>query len=464
MRHPVKRTNRMKRIRQQTAHLEMGPLQTLFGRFLPLPDDFGVSERKRLYTPARVFWIFLAQVLSADGACTNAVLGFLAWLKQATGQEGSPGTGAYCCARQLLPLGQIKALHASLADALDRDEPLFWGKRVRVVDGSTLSMPDTPENQKAWPQHSGQKPGCGFPIMRILAVFSLSTGVWHNVLVSSLNTGERTLFRSIWDQLTPDTIVLCDTGFCGYTEFVLLKRRGVDCVMHNHQRRKTGLRELTRFGRHDRLVAWFKGANRPDWITRQAWNELPETFLVREITVMVEVPGFRSKTVILATTLLDPKRYSAEEIAELYRHRWAVELFLRDIKIAMGMDVLRCKTPGMVEKELWMHVIAYNLVRGIMREAALKHGAPLERISFKGTCDAIRNWAPVLAMASPRKQASLSRALFRSIARNLVPYRPNRAQPRAKKRRPKNYQLLTQPRHLFKECPHRNKYKAIRLN
>jgi len=461
MRHRVKR---MDRIRNDAARMQMGPLQTLFERFLPLPEDFGVSERKRLYTPARVFWIFLAQVLSADGACTNAVLGFLAWLKQATGQEGSPGTGAYCCARQLLPLGQIKALHTSLADALDRDEPLFWGRRVRVVDGSALSMPDTPENQKAWPQPSGQKPGCGFPIMRVLAVFSLSTGVWRHVRVSPLSIGERTLFRSMWDQFAAQDIALCDTGFCGYTEFVLLKRRGVDCVMHNHQCRKTGLRELTRFGRHDRLVAWFKGTRRPQWIAEEAWDELPETFLVREITVMVEIPGFRSKTVIIATTLLDPKRYRAQEIAELYRRRWAIELFLRDIKISMGMDVLRCKTPDMVEKEMVMHIIAYNLVRALMREAARKHSASLERISFKGTCDAIRNWAPILAMASSRKQASLSKALLRSIARNRVPHRPNRAEPRAKKRRPKNYQLLTQPRHLFKECPHRHKYKAIRLN
>lgn len=460
MRH---RMNRMKRIRTQAARLEAGQMQTVFERFLRLPQGFGVFERERLYTPARVFWIFLAQVLCADGACVNAVMNFLAWLKNATGQEASPQTGAYCRARQRLALEQIQALHAPLADALDGAAALFWGRRVLVVDGSSLSMPDTEANQKAWPQPSAQKPGCGFPVMRFLAVFSLSTGVWRTLIPSPLSTGERSLFHAAWERLEPNTIALCDAGFCSYADYVLLRRRQVDCVMHNHQRRKKGLRELKRFGKHDRLVAWFKGPMRPAWLTKEQWDELPETFCVREITVHIDEPGFRTETVVIATTLLDPKKYPADEIAELYRRRWAVELYLRDIKIAMGMDVLRCKTPAMVQKELWMHVLAYNLVRALMLEAAQGHRAPLERISFKGTCDAIRNWAPVLAAVPKAKRTTFFVTLLRCIARAIVPYRPNRSEPRAKKRRPKNYQRLTQPRHIFKECPHRAKYKAHRL-
>ena len=295
--------------------------------------------------------------------------------------------------------------------------------------------------------------------MRILGVFSLGTGIGRALALSARAVAERTLFHSVWGHFTPGDIALADTGVCSYADYVLLERKGVDSVMLNHQRRTKGLRELKKLGKNDRLVEWFKGKQRPNWLTKEQWEDLPETFTVREITVHVEVPGFRTTTLVIVTTLRDSNAYPADEIAALYRRRWAIELYLRDLKISMGVDVLRCKTPDMVEKELGMHGIAYNLVRALMREAAQEHGPPLERISFKGTCDAIRNWAPVIAQARCQRRKAVLSARLRAIARNLVPHRPNRTEPRAKKRRPKNYQRLTEPRHTFKESPHRGKYR-----
>ena len=455
-------TGRMKNIRRRAAAMEFGQMQALFAPYLRWPQRFGTTQRERLYTHARVFWIFLAQVLDADGACACAVQSFLAWLKSVAGKDASPQTGAYCSARKRLALEHVQGLHEPLADAVDGASNAFWGRRVLVVDGSSLSMPDTKANQDAWPQPTGQKPGCGFPVMRILGMFSLGTGIWRALATGSLTIAERTLFHSLWDHFKPGDIALADTGFSSYADYVLLKRKGVDTVMLNHQRRTKGLREIKKLGKGDRLVEWFKNTIRPNWISEQQWEEMPETFLVREITVHVDVPGFRTKTLVIATTLHDPIAYPAQEIAALYRRRWAIELYFRDIKISMGADVLRCKTPEMVEKELWMHVIAYNLVRALMLDAAHKHHAPLDRISFKGTCDAIRNWAPVIAQAKPQQRHYFIAAMIQSIARSLIPHRPNRSEPRAKKRRPKNYQLLTQPRRMFKETPHRGKYRPAR--
>jgi len=453
-------SGKMGNIRRQAGAMEFGQLQALFGPCLQLPEHFGATQRNRIYTHARVLWIFLAQVLAADGACVCAVHSFLAWLKCVTGKDASSETGGYCSARKQLALAHVKGLHEPLVERLDAPARLFWGRRVMVVDGSSASMPDTPANQAAWPQPSGQKTGCGFPVMRILGLFSLGTGIWRGLAIGSLHVSERTLFHEVWDQLSTGDIALADAGFSSYADYMMLEQRGVDSVMLNHQRRSAGVRKRKILGTGDRLVEWFKGKGRARWLSQEQWDALPETYVVREITVHATVPGFRTQNLTIVTTLRDHKAYPAQEIADLYRRRWAIELYFRDIKIAMGVDVLRCKTPQMLEKELWMHVLAYNLVRAVMLQAATTHHVPLDRISFKGTCDAIRNWAPLIAQAVPNHRDELIAAMLSAIARNPVPHRPNRSEPRATKRRPKNYQRLTQPRHQFHECQHRNRYKA----
>ena len=332
-----------------------------------------------------------------------------------------------------------------------------------MVDGSSVSMPDTPENQERYPQPSAQTAGCGFPVMRIVAVFSLGTGVLLDLAKGTLKVHERTLFRQLWDNFQAGDVALADTGFCSYGDFYYLGLRGVDCVMPNHQKRKVGLDVVKRLGKGERLVAWHKGP-RPRWLTEEEWCDVPDRLRVREITTHVDLPGFRTEKIVTVTTLLDRRRFPKAAIEELYRRRWMAELWLGDIKTALGMDILRCLTPDMVEKELWMHLIAYNLIRATMNQAARTHHVDNERISFKGTIATIRQWAPLLAATdtSPRERVRNQERMLHCIARDPVPLRPGRREPRARKRRPKNYQLLTKHRRVFVEVPHRGRKRGTK--
>ena len=413
------------------------------------------------FPPSRTFWLFLSQVFAADRSCREAVRKFLAWLVVHEGSQASPKTGAYCKARRRLRLGDIEAAYRHVAGAiLDSGQGGWFGRQVKVFDGSSVSMPDTEANQERYPQPTTQKPGCGFPVMRIVAGFSLATGAMLEVAKGALTVSERTLFRSLWPLLSSGDVALADCGFCSYADFHFLGQKGVECVMRNHQRRKVGIEPVKTFGKGDRLIKWLKGKPCPTWLTKEQWAAVPAQLLVREITFTVDVPGFRSKTLVVVTTLLDARRFPKHAFVELYRRRWMVELFLRDMKTTMGMEVLRCKTPAMVDKELAMYLVAYNLVRALLLQAARTKGLSPYRLSFKGTVATIRRWAPLMAAANlpSHKCELMRRALIDAIARDPVPLRPNRAEPRARKRRPKNYQLLNKPRQLFKESPHRNRY------
>jgi len=435
-------------------------LSAMFGKWTALPAGFGAPERKRLFFPSRTFWLFLSQVLSADRSCRETLQRFLAWLALA-GRKASARTAGYCRARARLRLADLDEVRAGLARkirAAHLPRVLWFGRPVKVVDGTGLSMPDAPANQKQWPQSKRAKKGCSFPVMRVVALFCLGTGVLIDLAKASLAVSERALFRALWPLLEPGDVVLADRGFCGFAEFFSLSRLGVDCVMRSHARRTVGVTVLKRLGRGDRLILWHKSKTAPRWPAKPVWRAFPETLAVREIRFHVAVRGFRTRSITLATTLLDAARFPASAFADLYRRRWQAELFLRDIKTTMGMDVLRCKTPEMVEKELAMHLIAYNLVRLTMLEAAQKAGVPVERLSFKGTLAAIRSWAPILAGVGERRRRALWAFLLDSLARDPLVCRPDRVEPRARKRRPKNYQLLNKPRRVFKEIRHRNKY------
>ncbi len=418
------------------------------------------------FPPSRTFWLFLSQVLDEDGTCREALRKFLAWLALEKKKTASPRTTGYCKARKRLREQDIRDVHHQVVRSMQERtgaKALWCGRRVSVIDGSSVSMPDTAANQEKYPQPKGQEKGCGFPVMRIVGIFSLATGVLLDVAKGALSVHERTLFRSLWGLFEPGDVALADRGFTGYADFYYLKECGVDPVMRNHQRRKKGVTQLKRLGKNDRLVAWHKTKShlRPKWVCKEQWEAMPERLTVRELTVHVDVPGFRTKSLVLVTTLLDPKAFPASAFAELYRKRWAVELYLRHLKTTMSMDVLRCKTPEMVDKELYMHLIAHNLVRAIMLEAATAYAVHLERLSFKGSLATIRQWAPILAQAQshPEARDTLYELMLYYIAADPVPHRPNRSEPRAKKRRPKNYPLLTKPRAQFKEIPHRKRYK-----
>jgi hypothetical protein len=422
-----------------SAAIELGGLATLGGKFLPsslFTKNHG--QRDRLFTSGVTFWAFLAQVLSRRSSCREAVRRVQAWC--VTGRHPLPdeGTSAYCQARKRLPLPLVQRAFAAVERWLEvrlSAAQQWCGRSVKVLDGSGISMPDTAANRQLWPYAVGQSPGCGFPTAQIVGLFCLGTGRLIRFALGTWKAHEIPLARQLLAWVRPGEVVLADRGFCGWGFIAALQRQGVDVVVRVNQARRI---------KHG-LMAWRRPKYRPSstW-EMPLWRALPDELQMRIVRFRIEAPGFRTTEVVLATTLLDPKAYPDEALTELYRRRWEIELCFRDIKSILGLDVLRCQTPALIEKEIWMQAIAYNLVRALMLEAAMTHQVPLDRLSFKGTVDTIRNWAP-LFQTPPSNRSHRAELLLR-LACDQVPLRPNRNEPRARKRRPKRYQFLTKPR------------------
>jgi hypothetical protein len=377
----------------------------------------------------------------------------------------STNTSAYCQARSRLSEQTLLAIHRQTAQRLECNVPtdsLWLGRRVKVVDGTTCSMPDTAESQKAYPQPGSQKPGCGFPMMKLVGLFCLASGALLEVVRGTLRVHESQLFRHLWPHLNPGDVLLADRGFCSFFSIHSLQARGVDSVMRLHQRRRVDFRRGKRLGKEDILLDWTKPAQRPETLSAEEFKALPTTLTVRLIRLTPQIKGFRVRTIILVTTLLDPIAFPAQALGELYFQRWSVELHFREIKTLLRLDILRCLSPQMVHKELLLHMIAYNLIRCLMQQAAICHHVDLSRISFKGTLDTLHHFADAIraAAAKPRQRAQLYSEMLRLIALDQLPIRPLRSEPRAKKRRPKNYQLLTKPRKLMIIIQHRSRHKA----
>jgi hypothetical protein len=445
-------------------HFASLPLCELFCVLAPhlwLDADLGRRVRRRLFTPARTFWLFLSQAFAADRSCREAVRRALAWLGTIEGRQASAGTSGYCRARARLPLAWLAAIGQRLVERVEQMAPEAWlwhGRRVIVADGSTVHLADTPQNQALYPQSSQQAKGCGFPLVRIVGLFSLATGLMVALGRASLHTHERVIFARLWrEHLVPGDVVLADRGFCGFAEFFELAKAGIDAVMRRHHRLGPGLRVIRRLGPGDRLLLWMRSSVPSAGYDRETWNALPTAMAVREITVRAVARGFRTKSIVLLTTLLDAHALAAREFADLYRRRWEAELCLRHIKSTLGMGELRAKTPAMADRELAIYQIAHNLVRAVMAEAALRHEVPVERLSFKGTLATLRTWAPIFALDRGNTR-DLQRRMLECIAGDLVPVRPGRHEPRAIKRRRNKYALLNAPRHQFREIPHRNRH------
>jgi hypothetical protein len=435
----------------------LSELSAVIGRFLNLGELFGKptsgrGSRDRIFSTQVTFWAFLHQVLTRNMACRDAVRKVQAMRAERGLPIPSEKSDAYCQARIRLPTSKLLYAHAQLVTWLGahtRKEDLWLGHDVKVVDGTGVSMPDTADNQARWPQTASQEPGCGFPQAKLVGCFSLASAGLLAWTLSNKNHHESKSWRDMWDIFKPGDIALTDRGFNSYDATAQLKiDREVDSVMRLHQRRKVDFRKGRRLGDHDRIQTWLR-PQRPakHFMTKEQWAELPKQLEVRIIRMQVQVPGFRTSEITLVTTLLDEKKYPASAICELYLKRWRVELYFRDIKVTLGLDVLRCKTPDMVEKEIAMHAVTYNAIRAIMQEAAATHHSPLERLSFKGTVDTLREWASIFSMNKPmRRREQLYDQMLGVIARDQVPERPHRSEPRAKKRRPKTYQLMTAPR------------------
>lgn len=333
------------------------------------------------------------------------------------------------------------------------------GRPVKVVDGSTTQLADTAQNPKRYPQPTSQKPGCGFPVMKFVALFSLTSGAILNVLLGSLRHHDLRLLRGLWDQLKKGDILLGDRAYGEYTTLAGWPQQGVDVVARLHHRRKVDFRKAQRLGQNDGLFVWTKGGPQSEILSASQWALLPAQITVRIIRFTATLRGFRSRRVTLVTTLLDPKLFPAGDLAALYARRGRLELCLRDLKTTMGMEALRCKTPDMAEKELLAYLVAHNLVRCVTAEAVARHPVDLERVSFKGSVDALRQYSQAIAQARSQKmRRQLWEDLLLNLVRDLVRDRPHRTEPRAVKRRPKPYPLLNQPRRRFVEISHRNRY------
>jgi hypothetical protein len=460
---------------QTSTFRSLSQYQEAFGEFIPpallARQKSGVNSRTRIFTSLIIFWAFLAQVLERGSSGRDALRRLIAWSRQEHphAPAPSPDTGGYCQARARLQTQTIEQIGTHLAERLQRQVPaseLWQGRRVKIVDGTTASMPDTAENQEAWPQPRSQKPGCGFPLVKLVGLFELASGALTHLTEGHHRVHERVLARGLWRHLEPGEVLLGDRGFCSYQDLCEIAQRGADAVMRFHGARKLDLAKAERLGPHDWRLTWQKPAQCPKGGLPETWAALPETLTVRLVRYRVETPGFRSEEVTLVTTLLDPVAFPAPALAELYFRRWSVELHFREIKTLLGLDVLRCLTPEMVRKEIALQRVAYNLVRVLMQRAALVHQVSLRRLSFKGTLDSLATFADAIHSLSgkPRRQQALLEDLLLTLAQDLLPVRPGRVEPRARKRRAKNYHLLTKPRRQMHVPNHRHRPRKSSQN
>jgi len=413
-----------------------------------------VIWKDRIYSPLVTLWVFLGQVLSADHSCRWAVARLIAHRLSQGQRPCAAETGAYCQARKRLPEKFFSDVARKTGRSLDANVRSGWLWKERPVymfDGATVMMPDTQENQKAYPQNASQKPGLGFPIARIAAIFSLSCGAIVDLGIcryAGKGQGESSLFRTLWDLFCPGDIVLTDSLLCTWTEIVMLKQRGIDFVSQLHVTRDADFRRGKRLGEKDHIVRWSKPTT-IRWVDRQTYKSLPDFLEVRECCISIQQAGFRSKTIVVVTTLLDADEYTKDDLAEIYFRRWNAELDLRSLKTVMQMEMLRCKTPELVRKEIWTHILAYNLIRTIMAQAATKHGINPRSISFKGAIQTLEAFQQLIAFAGQHHAALCMHIyphLLDAIASHRVANRPGRFEPRQIKRRHGKYDLLTKPR------------------
>ena len=418
-----------------------------------------VTWNDRIYTPLVTLWVFLSQVLSQDHSCRGAVARLIAHRLSHGQSKCSAVTGAYCRARKRLPEKFFSAVACQVGRVLDAqvDSKWLWkDRRVYMFDGTTVTMPDTPENQDAYPQIPTQRPGLGSPIARVGAIISLSCGAIVGLGLcryAGKGQGEVSLLRKLWDILSPGDVLLGDRLMANWANIAMLQQRGLDLVSRlNKANRKADFRKGKRLSKDDHIVRWKKPSSIRS-LDRKTYQSLPEFVTIRETRIHVQTPGFRSKTIVVVTTLLDPEQTTKEDLAFLYRQRWHNEVDLRSIKSTMQMDELRCKTPELVHKEVWAHVLAYNLIRTIMAQAATKHDIEPRTISFKGAMQTLEAFQPAIEFkgrCDSEFRENLYEHLLACIASHRVGNRPDRFEPRKRKRRFKLYDFLNKPRHQAK--------------
>lgn len=442
------------KLRQST----LSELSLIFEGLIPLdklsPNARGPHSRTRVYSRGVSFFGFLHQVLSPGMPCREVVRKVQSFCSEKNLPLPDSDNAAYCRARGKLDDELLDTIHTHVSEKVQQrvmEDQRWKGREVKVIDGTGITLPDTPENQKEFPQPSRQLPGCGFPVMKVVACFCLASGALLKWVETELKRHESRIMVKFIAHFRPGDVVLTDRGFSSFGNLAALWIKGVDAVMRVHQARKLDYRKGKVLGPMDRLVEWEKPSCPKGW-DADHWASLPATMMLRIVRIRIEVKGFRVRQYDLVTTLLDEEAYSADDLAELYFRRWAVELFFRHIKTTMGMEMLRCKTPKMVRKELRMFIIAHNLIRALMQEAASLYLCDLTRLSFKGTVDTLRqfSYAIYATKDAPQTRARIFDEMLLVIASEKVPLRENRSEPRALKKRPKPFQRLMCHRSKFK--------------
>lgn len=453
-RKPISGAQHLQRERRRADALCLTQLHTLFEDVLPtwlatFKAARGANSRHCIYTLLVTFWAFLSQVLDPDGSCRRAVTRVQTLCSALGLALPKDDTGAYCIARARLPIRVLLKLLYHIVHrltALPRE-----GRRIVVMDGTSIRMPDSKENAAEYAYTPNAKPGCGFPLMPVLGLFDLGTGAWLASVKCKTKAHDARLAWRMLKHLRTGDILLADRAFCSYAFIVACQRKGVDVVMRLHQARDPHLDKGKRIGANDWHIVWSKPAQCAKGQHRAQYAALPSTLALRLVQVHSHVKGHRTTELKIVTTLREPAEHHAMKIAAWYQQRWQVELYFDDIKTSLGMDTLRCKTPAMIAREVLMHMIAYNLVRHLMVSAEpLRDLAAKGALSFKGTLDQLEQWQWAIWSAPSTRQARKRRDdLLQSIADDAVIKRPGRKEPRACKDRQNKYTFLTKPRHLY---------------
>lgn len=419
----------------------------------------GLFAQDDIFSTEITLWAFLAQTLR-DGkgaSCASAVAEITTYMLQTDRQPPAGDTGDYCRARAKLSLPALRHLVVESAEQVERKAEEYWlwnGLHAKLVDGFTFTMADTPKNQEEFPQLSTQRPGVGFPIARCCTVVSSATACVCDMAVGPYEgkeTGESALLREILDTFNENDVAVFDRYYCSFMMLAILLLRGVHACTRLHQRRVSDFRRGRRLGPDDHLITWDR-PTRPPWMSEELYAQIPETLTLREIRFDVAVPGRRTEAITVITTLTDSDTYWAQDIATLYGLRWNVELDIRDIKQTLGLDHLRCKSPHMVRRELWVTLLAYNLIRKVIATSAAMHDKQPRRLSFTLTCQTVLASWILLSTGSARNAHQLWAVALANIADHEVPLRPGRIEPRVLKRRRHRYPLMHEPRNELREA------------
>lgn len=406
----------------------------------------------RIYTPAILLWAFLSQCLGASKSCVAATARVIVLCAASGFEPPSANNGGYCKARKKIPVPFIQELSGDIARRLTDQVPNSWqfhNRPVRLVDGTTVTGPDTVANQAKYPQPKSQKKGLGFPMIRLVVVICLVCAVLLDARYtqwSGKETGETALLRQMFGTFQPGDIVLADRCHCTYPTVASLLNREADGCFRLHQRRTSIAKSGKVLGKGDFLGYWTRPTEKPKWMSAEEYLALPERIEIREVHFEVKIRGFRVEKVIVATTLTDHTRYTKEEIEELYRKRWHVELDLRYIKATLKMDRLEGQTPEMMHREIWGHFLGYNLVRRLMMQAAVMQNCTPLDLSFKSALEQVREGFTIRSLSTGTMRKRLGMAMVVAAGQNRVGKRPNRSEPRAAKWRGKGHKVLTVPR------------------